>query len=59
MSEDKKVHPLRRKHRRGKRGGKKHKMALAIATPLPDPTPLAVASLRSRLSQLAKVQRHG
>lgn len=52
MTDEKKVHPLRRKHRRGKRGGKKHRAVLTLA---PNPTPLpAVQSLRSRLSLLAK-----
>jgi len=56
MSANKKVHPLRRKHRRGKRGGKKHRLALELAT-APSP-PASVVSLRSRLSRLAKVS-HG
>lgn len=61
-ADDKKVHPLRRKHRRGKRGGKKHRKATppvaehggSLLTVLPSqPTPAVVASLRTRLSQLA------
>jgi hypothetical protein len=60
-SDDKKVHPFRRKHRRGKRGGKKNRKAgpvssapLTLAT-IEQPSP--VPSLRKRLSQLAR--QHG
>ncbi len=56
MSDEKKVHPLRRKHRRGKRGGKRHKAVVQLA---PNPTPAPqVQSLRNRLSLLAKAS-HG
>ncbi len=56
MSEDKKVHPYRKNHRRrrGKRAGRAHRpngetVALVIA-----PAPEVVASLRSRLSRLSQ-----
>jgi len=59
----KKIHPLRRKHRRGKRGGKKHKRdALTailgpqlVALPVAPVTPQIVAGLRARLHQLTQL----
>lgn len=57
MTDEKKVHPMRRKHRRGKRGGKKHRQALVIAPPVPTPPP-AISALRNRLSLLKQVS-HG
>ena len=59
--DDKRVHPLRRKHRRGKRGGKKHRKAPPgvvflvhdkVIAAVPPPADV-VASLRKRLALLA------
>ena len=50
-----KVHPFRRKHRRGRRGrGKKAKLAQQPLTIAP-PEPSTILSLRKRLSQLSQV----
>lgn len=57
-ADDKKVHPMRRKHRRGKRAGKKHRPTVQLAPEIiTAPSPVLVSSLRSRLSLLAKA--HG
>lgn len=64
---DRHVHPLRRKHRRGKRAGRKHRTrevkttppttAAPVLTLVPTP-PAALTSLRARLRLLNGGQAH-
>jgi len=50
MSDDKSVHPLRRrKHRRGRRKKKE-----PVTVPMAPPNPQQITSLRARLAQMAK-----
>lgn len=58
MSDEKKIHPLRRKHRRGKRGGKKHRPVLVVAPPAPPVAP-NLSQLRCRLTLLSRTGTHG